>query len=57
MKSQVIEDDQVWGEERAEGAVHGVVHSGLGHGPEGDTGVEEADDVPGQDCGVAERFS
>ena len=33
VKAQVVKDEQVRGEERAEGAVHGVVHSVLDHGP------------------------
>ena len=53
MKTQVIQDEQVWGEERAEGPVHGVVHSGLGHGPEEVVGVNEAYGVSRPDGGVA----
>ena len=33
VETQVVQGEQVWGEERAEGAVQGVVHPGLGHWP------------------------
>ena len=57
MKAQVIDDEQVRGEERAEGAIHGVVHAGLGHGPEEVVGVDEAGGVSGDNGGVAEGLS
>ena len=33
VEAQVVQDEQVRGKEGAEGALHRVVHSGLGHGP------------------------
>ena len=54
METQVIEDEQVGREERPEGAVHRVVHSGLGQGPEEEVGVDEAHGVSGADGGVAQ---
>ena len=49
IKAQVIEAEQVWGEE---GAIHGVVHAGLGHGPEEVAGVDEAGGVSGDNGGL-----
>ena len=54
MESQVIEDEQVGREERPEGAVCRVVHSGLGHGSEEVVGVDETDGMFGADGGVAQ---
>ena len=51
------EDEQVRGEERAEAAVHEIIHPGLIHGPEEDVGVEETGGVPGYDVCVAEGLS
>ena len=47
VETQVVQDQQVWGEEGAEGPVDGVVDSGLGHGPEEVVSVAEADGVAG----------
>ena len=57
VEAQVIEDEQVGGEEGPEGAVDGVVHSGLCHGLEEVVGVAEADGVSGADGGVAQGLS
>ena len=54
METQVIEDEQVGREERPEGAVCRVVHSGLGQGSEEVVGVAEAHGVSGADGGVAQ---
>ena len=42
VQPQVVKDEQVRGQEGPEGAVHGVVHPGLGHGPEEVVRVDEA---------------
>ena len=47
MEALVIEDEQVGSEERPEGSVHRVVHSGLSHGSEEVVGMAEAHGVPG----------
>ena len=39
METEVVEDEQVRGEEGAEGLVRGVVHPGLSHGPEEVVGI------------------
>ena len=54
METQVIKDEQVGREERSEGTVHRVVHSGLGHGLEEVVGVDETDGMSGADGGVAQ---
>ena len=54
METQVIEDEQVGREERSEGAVCRVVHSGLGQGSEEVGGVDETDGVSGADGSVAQ---
>ena len=41
VQPQVVQDEQVWGQERPEGTVHRVVHSGLGHGFEEVVGAVE----------------
>ena len=45
VEPQVFQDKQVRGQEGPEGAVHRVVHPGLGHGPEEVVRVDEADGV------------
>ena len=54
MEIQVIEDEQVGREERSEGAVCRVVHSGLGHSLEEVISMAEAHGVSGADGGVAQ---
>ena len=46
-KEQDGEDEQVWGEEGAESAVHRVVHPSLVHSAEEIVGVDEAHGVTG----------
>ena len=43
VETEVVEDEQVRGEEGAEGLVRGVVDPGLSHGPEEVVGMYEAD--------------
>ena len=43
VEAQVVHNEQVRGEEGAEGAVHRVVHPGLSHGPKEIVGMEEAE--------------
>ena len=54
VEPQVVHDQQVRSQEGPEGSVHGVVHPGLGHGPEEVVGVNEADRMPGPDGGVSQ---
>ena len=54
VEAEVVEDEQVWGEERAECAFHGVVDPGLSHGLEEVVGMDEADGVSGADGGVTQ---
>ena len=54
VEAEVVEDEQVWGEERAECAFHGVVDPGLRHGLEEVVSMDEADGVSGADGGVAQ---
>ena len=56
VEAEVVEDEQVRGEEGAEGLVRGVVHPGLSHGPEEVVGAFEADGVSGPDGGIAESL-
>ena len=49
VQAQVVQDEQVRGQEGPEGAVHRVVHPGLGHGPEEAVGMNETDSVSGAD--------
>ena len=57
VQSQVVEDKQVRRQEGPKGAVHRVVHPGLGHGPEEVVGMDEADGVSGTDGGVAQGLA
>ena len=52
-----VEDEQVRGEEGAEGLVRGVVHPGLSHGPEEVVGMYEADGMAGSDGSISEGLS
>ena len=54
VETEVVEDEQVRGEEGAEGLVRGVVDPGLSHGPEEVVGMYEADGVPGSDGSISE---
>ena len=54
MEAQVIEDEQVGGQEGPEGAVCRVVHSGLGQGLEEVISMAEAHGMSGSDGGVAQ---
>ena len=54
VQAQIVQNEQVWGQEGPEGPVHRVVHSGLGHGLEEVVGVAEADGVPRPDGGVSQ---
>ena len=54
MEAQVVQDEQVGGQERPEGAVHGVVHPGLGHGLGEIVGMDEPHVVTGADGSVAQ---
>ena len=54
MESQVVQDEQVRGQERPEGAVHRDVHPSLGHGFEKAVGMDEAHGASGADGGVAQ---
>ena len=47
METEVVEDEQVWGEEGAESVVHRVVHPSLVHSAEEIVGVDEAHGVTG----------
>ena len=53
-RPQVVQNQQVRGQEGAEAALQRVVHTGLGHGLEEIVGVNEADGVAGPDGGVAQ---
>ena len=57
VQPQVVQDEQVWGQEGPEGAIHRVVDPGLSHGLEETVGVAEADGVSGTDGGIAESLS
>ena len=57
VETEVVEDEQVRGEEGAEGFVRGVVHPGLSHGPEEVVGIYEADGMPGSDGSISEGLS
>ncbi len=57
VETEVVEDEQVRGEEGAEGLVRGVVDPGLSHGPEEVVGMYEADGVPGSDSSIYEGLS
>ena len=54
VQPQVVQDEQVGGQEGPEGAIHRVVDPGLSHGLEETVGVAEADGVSGTDGGIAE---
>ena len=54
VEAQVVQDEQVRGEEGSEGPVDGVVNSGLGHGPEEVVSVAEADSMSGPSSRVAQ---
>ena len=54
VETQVVQYEQVGGQEGPEGALHGIVHPGLGHGLEVVVGVDEAEGVPRPDGGVAQ---
>ena len=54
VETEVVEDEQVRGEEGAEGL---VVHPGLSHGPEEVVGMYEADGMPGSDGSISEGLS
>ena len=56
MQTGVVEDEQVRGDEGPEGLVGGVVHPGLGHGPEEVVGVYEQDGVSGPDGCISESL-
>ena len=49
VQAEVVEDEQVRGEEGAEGPVGGVIDSRLGHYSEEVVGAQEADGVTGPD--------
>ena len=53
VQPQVIQDQQVRGQEGAEAALQRVVHPGLGHDLEEIVGLNEAHGVAGADGGVA----
>ena len=57
VETEVVEDEQVRGEEGAEGLVRGVVHPGLSHGPEEVVGMYEADGMPSSDGSISEGLS
>ena len=57
VETEVVEDEQVRGEEGAEGLVRGVVHPGLSHGSEEVVGMYEADGMPGSDGSISEGLS
>ena len=54
VETQVVQDEQVRGEEGAEGALRRVVHPGLGHAPEEVIGMAETYGVTGADGGIAQ---
>ena len=54
VETQAVKDKQVRRQEGPKGAVHRVVHPGLGHGPEEVVGMDEAHGVSGTDGGVAQ---
>ena len=54
VQSEVVEDEQIGGQEGPKGTVCRVVDSGLGHGLEEVVGVAEADGVSGVDGGIAQ---
>ncbi len=57
VETEVVEDEQVRGEEGAEGLVRGVVHPGLSHGSEEAVGMYESDGVSGPDGCISESLS
>ena len=57
VQTEVVEDEQIGGQEGPETTIHRVVHSGLGHGLEEVIGVAEAHGVAGADGRVAQGLS
>ena len=56
VQAQVVDDQQVRSQEGAEGALQGVVDSGLGHSLEVVVGVDEAHGVSRSDGGIAQSL-